>query len=88
MADDLIAEKGKSLVPRPEHAISLDGDDEDDERPAFLALPPAENQEAWYPTLRVTLWVLSCLWSYVDVSFVFPNATISELDNYDVWERC
>ncbi|KAI9637525.1 Sec34-like family-domain-containing protein [Dioszegia hungarica] len=52
----------KSLVQRNEDAVSLDDEDE----PAFLALPNEEAQEGWYPTLRVTLWVLSCLWRYVD----------------------
>jgi hypothetical protein len=67
MGDDelMSADEGsKSLVQRNEDAISLDDEDE----PAFLALPNEEAQEGWYPTLRVTLWVLSCLWRYVDVS--------------------
>lgn len=46
--------------------MSLDA--EDDDEPAFLSLPPPDVQESWYPTLRVTLWVLSCLYTYVDVS--------------------
>lgn len=41
---------------------------EDDDEPAFLSLPPPDVQETWYPTLRVALWVLSCLYTYVDVS--------------------
>lgn len=56
---------GKKLVPR-QIAVSLD--EEDDDEPAFLSLPPPSAQELWYPTLRVTLWVLSCLYSYIDVS--------------------
>lgn len=49
-----------------DRAISLDT--EDDDEPALLSLPGQETQETWYPTLRVTLWVLSCLYQYVDVS--------------------
>lgn len=54
-------------MPKPSHppnSISLDGDEDED--PVFLALPPPESQEGWYPTLRMTLWILSCLWTYVD----------------------
>jgi hypothetical protein len=75
LAEDIAGRGSKALVARPDHAISLDGD-EDDERPAFLAMPSQEDQEGWYPTLRVTLWVLSCLWSYVDVS---PFSRINDL---------
>lgn len=32
-------------------------------------LPPEEIMEDWYPTLRKTLWILSRLHSYVNVSF-------------------
>lgn len=46
--------------------VSLDPDDDDE--PAFLSLPSTVVQETWYPPLRVTLWVLSCLYTYVDVS--------------------
>jgi hypothetical protein len=60
----VVGVKGK-LVGR-ELSVSLDA--EDDDEPAFLSLPPAEVQKIWYPTLRVTLWVLSCLYTYVDVS--------------------
>ncbi|GHJ89697.1 hypothetical protein NliqN6_6099 [Naganishia liquefaciens] len=45
-------------------AVSLDLDDEDG--PAFLALPSKGVQETWYPTLRTTLWILSCLHTYVE----------------------
>ncbi|KAI5452425.1 Golgi transport complex subunit 3 [Naganishia albida] len=38
----------------------------DDDEPAFLALPSKETQETWYPTLRTTLWILSCLHTYVE----------------------
>jgi hypothetical protein len=48
--------------------MSISLDPEDDDEPAFLSLPPPSVQEIWYPTLRVTLWVLSCLYTYVDVS--------------------
>jgi hypothetical protein len=47
-------------------AVSLNLDDEDE--PAFLALPSKGTQETWYPTLRTTLWILSCLHTYVEVS--------------------
>ena len=42
--------------------------DDDDDDPLFMHLPPAETQSTWYPTLRVTLSVLACLYSYIDVS--------------------
>lgn len=48
--------------------VSLSLDEDDDNEPAFLSLPPPDAQSSWYPSLRVTLWVLSCLYSYVDVS--------------------
>lgn len=63
----------KTLVPRPSRPDSIDDDD-----PAFLALPPPESQEGWYPTLRVTLWILSCLWSYVDVSLASPESPLTK----------
>jgi hypothetical protein len=61
---------GKPTVVSKKHenAVSLDDDDDDDEQPAFLSLPPADEQETWYPTLRVTLWVLSCLYTYIDAA--------------------
>jgi hypothetical protein len=59
--------EGRALVPKSSSAV-LDEDDEDDA--VVLSLPPPEAQETWYPTLRVTLWVLSCLYTYVDVSFL------------------
>jgi hypothetical protein len=65
IADDGTAQS-KSLVSNTTKDNALQ--DEDVDEPAFLSLPSQENQEGWYPTLRVTLWVLSCLWSYVDVS--------------------
>ncbi|WWC90718.1 uncharacterized protein L201_005655 [Kwoniella dendrophila CBS 6074] len=55
--------KDGKLVQRPK-AVSLDMEDEDD--PTLLTLPPPEEQESWYPSLRVTLWILSCLYTYVD----------------------
>lgn len=42
--------------------------DEEDDEPAFLTLPPPEQQESWYPTLRTTLWTLSCLYTYIDTA--------------------
>lgn len=53
---------GQPLVKRAAD-VYLDDFDED---PAFLSLPSQEVLERWYPTLRTTLWVLSCLYSYVD----------------------
>ncbi|KAK6910494.1 hypothetical protein I203_104526 [Kwoniella mangroviensis CBS 8507] len=47
---------------------SLSLDMEDDDEPSFLTLPPPEAQESWYPSLRVTLWILSCLYTYVDTA--------------------
>lgn len=58
--------RGFGMSSRPT-AVSLD-DDDDDTDPAILSLPAADAQASWYPTLRVTLWILSCLYSYVDVS--------------------
>lgn len=58
--------EGKALVPKS--AITILDDEEDDA--VLLSLPPPEAQETWYPTLRVTLWVLSCLYTYVDVSSI------------------
>lgn len=49
-------------------AVSLDP--EDDDEPTFFALPSEETQELWYPSLRVTLWILSCLYTFIDVSCV------------------
>ncbi|WWC71562.1 uncharacterized protein I206_105520 [Kwoniella pini CBS 10737] len=43
-------------------------DDGDDDEPSFLTLPPPEAQESWYPSLRVTLWILSCLYTYIDTA--------------------
>lgn len=58
--------EGKALVPKS--AATILDDEEDDA--VLLSLPPPEAQETWYPTLRVTLWVLSCLYTYVDVSSI------------------
>ena len=58
--------EGRALVPKSTSAIL---DDEEDYA-VLLSLPPPEAQETWYPTLRVTLWVLSCLYTYVDVSLI------------------
>lgn len=52
-----------SSGPR-ERIVSLD--ESDDEDPDYFALPSKETQETWYPTLRSTLWVLSCLHNYVE----------------------
>lgn len=41
-------------------------------------LPPDEIMEDWYPTLRKTLWILSKLHSYVNVSCSSVNATCLE----------
>lgn len=65
--------EGKALVSKAANAISLDGDGDDEDEAALLSLPPAESQESWYPTLRVTLWVLSCLYTYVDVSIIMVS---------------
>jgi hypothetical protein len=62
----ILGMEGKSLVPQ---SPTTNLDDEDDA--VILSLPPPEAQETWYPTLRVTLWVLSCLYTYVDVSRTF-----------------
>jgi hypothetical protein len=51
-------------------AVSVDINDVNE--PAFLALPSEDTQKTWYPTLRTTLWVLSCLHTYVDVSCLGP----------------
>lgn len=69
----MIGSKTKKLVESQpmENVISLD-DDDINTQPAFLNLPSPESQEGWYPTLRTTLWVLSCLWTYVDVSLDLP----------------
>ncbi|KAK4688991.1 conserved oligomeric Golgi complex subunit 3, partial [Tremellales sp. Uapishka_1] len=61
--------KGKPLIQR---TVSVSLDEEDDDEPTFLALPPPSAQESWYPSLRVTLWVLSCLYTYID-SDVFED---------------
>jgi hypothetical protein len=57
--------EGRALVPKSSNT-TLGGNDEDDDA-ILLSLPSPEAQESWYPTLRVTLWVLSCLYTYVDV---------------------
>ena len=51
-----------------QNRVSVSLDTEDDEEPTSLSLPSPKEQESWYPTLRVTLWVLSCLYTYVAVS--------------------
>lgn len=63
---------GKPLVQR---SLTVSLDSEDDDEPAFLSLPPPEAQETWYPTLRVTLWVLSCLYTYIDVSNLISSTS-------------
>ncbi|KAK1927132.1 Sec34-like family-domain-containing protein [Papiliotrema laurentii] len=62
--DKIKGQSGK-LVQRQMN-VSLDPDDDDE--PAFLSLPSTVVQETWYPPLRVTLWVLSCLYTYVDAA--------------------
>ncbi|KAJ9118234.1 hypothetical protein QFC22_004141 [Naganishia vaughanmartiniae] len=52
------------LKDRERMAVSLDLNDVNE--PAFLALPSEDTQKTWYPTLRTTLWVLSCLHTYID----------------------
>jgi hypothetical protein len=60
---------GTKAVSKPENSVSLDDDYEDyDDRPALLSLPPPAEQETWYPPLRSTLWVLSCLYTYIDIA--------------------
>ncbi|WRT68392.1 uncharacterized protein IL334_005368 [Kwoniella shivajii] len=57
--------KDGKLVQRSKSTpLSYDDDDE----PSFLTLPPPEAQESWYPSLRVTLWILSCLYTYIDTA--------------------
>ncbi|RXK41165.1 hypothetical protein M231_01569 [Tremella mesenterica] len=48
--------------------LSVERNAEDDDEPAILAMPPTETQDEWYPPLRATLWVLSCLYQYVDTA--------------------
>ncbi|ORX38511.1 Sec34-like family-domain-containing protein [Kockovaella imperatae] len=56
----------KAKIGQRQLSISLDPDDDDE--PAFLSLPPTSVQDTWYPTLRSTLWILSCLYTYVEGS--------------------
>ncbi len=60
---------------RRERLVSLD--EHDDEDPDYFALPSKETQETWYPTLRSTLWILSCLHTYVEVRSLFRFAVFS-----------
>lgn len=54
----------------------------DENEPAFLALPSKETQETWYPTLRTTLWILSCLHTYVEVGRAsFQGNSVVDLTN-------
>lgn len=48
------------------NAIAVSLDHEDDDEPAYFALPSQETQETWYPALRTTLWVLSSLHTYIE----------------------
>jgi hypothetical protein len=61
----ILAGKKGRLVERPNN-ISLDV--EDDDEPTFRSLPSEAEQDLWYPTLKQTLWILSRLYSYIDVS--------------------
>lgn len=45
-----------------------DEEEEENVDDALFRLPSVEIQETWYPTLRKTLWVLSRLHTYVNVS--------------------
>ncbi|WVR07593.1 hypothetical protein IAU60_004635 [Kwoniella sp. DSM 27419] len=58
---------GNGKLIHRDRTVSLDDDDDDDD-PAFLSLPSPEAQASWYPTLKVTLWILSCLYTYVDTA--------------------
>jgi hypothetical protein len=49
---------------------------EEDAAEGRFRLPDEQMQEAWYPTLRRTMWVLSRLQGYVNVSS--PPATLGE----------
>lgn len=55
------------MVPKGERSAPVLDDDDEDE-PAILSLPKPELQASWFPTLRTTLWVLACLYSFIDVS--------------------
>ncbi|ODN78720.1 hypothetical protein L202_04287 [Cryptococcus amylolentus CBS 6039] len=61
--------QGNKLVPR-QTTVSLNADDEDDT--VVFELPSLEVQNSWYPSLKSTLWVLSCLYTFVD-SAVFDD---------------
>ncbi|WVQ74956.1 hypothetical protein IAR50_004564 [Cryptococcus sp. DSM 104548] len=61
--------RGDKLVPR-QATVSLNADDDDD-TPVF-ELPSSDVQDSWYPSLKSTLWVLSCLYTFVD-SAVFDD---------------
>ena len=59
-----VGSRGYKII---QNQTSVSLDIEDDEEPTSLPLPSPKEQESWFPTLRVTLWVLSCLYTYVDV---------------------
>lgn len=53
--------------PLVARTMSVSLDVEDDDEPTLLSLPTTASQDTWYPTLRTTLWLLSCLHNFVDV---------------------
>lgn len=63
-------ERAPSQLRSDKRILSISLDEEDQEDPAFFELPSKDTQETWYPTLRSTLWVLSCLHTYVEVSYL------------------
>lgn len=52
------------------HTFAVSLDDDDDDNPAYLQMPEEDVQETWYPSLRTTLWLLSCVHTFVEVSNV------------------
>nr|ODO02272.1 hypothetical protein L204_01004 [Cryptococcus depauperatus CBS 7855] len=61
----LLGLSGDRLIPL-QAIVSLNG--EDDDESTVLELPPPEMQESWYPSLRIALWIISCLRTYVDAA--------------------
>lgn len=66
-------------VTSGEPLVKREATNEDDDDPLFMHLPPDDAQETWYPTLRVTLRVLACLYSYIDVSMANPTLSHGSL---------
>jgi hypothetical protein len=64
---------------RQTFAVSLDDDDEDN--PAFLQMPDLDIQETWYPSLRSTLWVLSLVHTFVEVSIML-SYEVAAVDSF------